>query len=136
MTIRFAGYALLASLIMVGGQFGCSTTPSSRSSAEVGFEGTAEKLCEEYMANEVAADEEYTDKVAVVSGRVKYISKDILGAPRVRLANPEFTACGVECTFPRKDKSVASLSPGQYVTIRGKVIGKLGDVKLVDCSLQ
>lgn len=128
--------AVICAAFLSALQSGCSTTAPSDSNEEVAFEGTAEKLCSEFTLSETAAIETYTNKIAVVNGSVKLMSRDIRGSRRARLGNAGFTQCGVECTFSPADKAAAFLTEGQSVTIRGRLIGKLGDVKMVDCTLQ
>ena len=117
-----------------------STLPANSSSAPVssndvvGFDGGADSLYREYDANEIAADDRYKGKLAIIRGNVKDIGKDILGDTYIVMGGSGFLD-GVQCTFARGDSSAASLYKGKQVLVQGMVRGKMGHVQLDDCSL-
>jgi hypothetical protein len=95
---------------------------------------SADDLYSQYNANEVAADAKYKGKVVDVYGVIRDIGKDILGSPYVVLGGQGFLD-GVQCTFPRADDSpVAHVTKGQFVSIRGRVSGKMGNVLVNECQ--
>jgi hypothetical protein len=96
----------------------------------------ANQLFRDYKANEVAADDKYKGQVVTVSGVIQNIGKDITGNAYVVIGGEGFLD-GVQCTFTRGEQSsVARLSKGQFVTVKGEVTGKMGNVLMNKCSLQ
>lgn len=99
------------------------------------FKISAIKLYKEYKANEPAADNKYNGKIIEVSGKIERIGKDILGQAYVTLKIEDYSLASVQCVFPDVQKStVASLSQGQQIVIKGECKGKLlGTVLLEKC---
>jgi PKD repeat protein len=98
----------------------------------------AQRLLDEYDANEVAADMKYGGKLLAVAGYVDSINvNEFTGEPYVNLvgAPGEWTLFWVRCTFPLSAQaSLAGLSKGAFVTIIGTCDGELlGSVMLDDC---
>jgi tRNA_anti-like len=97
---------------------------------------SANELYNEYKANEVAADAKFKGKVVVVSGTIDSIGKDLMDQAYVVIGGKGFLD-GVQCTFTKgEESSVARLSKGQHVTIKGEVAGKMGNVLVNKSSLQ
>ncbi len=97
---------------------------------------SAEQLFAEYDSNEVAADSKYKDKVVVVSGVIQDIGKDIMDDAYIIIGGMGFLD-GVQCTFTEgQEASIAGLSKGQRVTVKGMVLGKMGNVLVNKASLQ
>lgn len=97
---------------------------------------TANQLASEYKANEVAADAKYKGHIVVVSGTIQNIGKDIMDQAYVELGGQGFLD-GVQCMFTKgEESSVARLSKGSQVTVKGEVSGKIGNVLLNKCSVQ
>jgi hypothetical protein len=98
---------------------------------------SALELISAYKDNEVAADERYKGGVLEVSGMTDSIGKDILDTMHVVLkGGGEFEFRGVQCSFDDKHKgSLANLSKGQFITIRGKCEGLMGNVQLRECEI-
>lgn len=97
---------------------------------------SADQLYNEYKANEVAADARYKGKIVVVSGTIQNIGKDILDSAYIVVGGEGFLD-GVQCSFTKgEESSVARLSKGQRVSVKGEVSGKMGNVQLNKCSLQ
>jgi len=98
---------------------------------------SATELYNEYSSNEVAADSKYQGKVVVVSGRVQSIGKDIMDNAYIVLGGGGFLD-GVQCMFTEgQESSVARLSKGQQVVIKGEVAGRIvGNVLVNKCTLQ
>jgi hypothetical protein len=97
---------------------------------------TAASLYNEYDANEVAADNKYKGQIVVVSGTIQDIGKDIMDQAYIVFAGDDFLE-GVQCTFTKEQQSsIARLSKGQKVSVKGEVAGKMGNVLIDKCTLQ
>jgi hypothetical protein len=100
------------------------------------FTLSADGLYAEYKSNEVAADQKYRGKIVVVSGVIRDIGKDIMDNAYIVIGGSGFLD-GVQCTFTKvEESSVARLSKGQRVTVKGEVGGKMGNVLVNKASLQ
>jgi len=129
--VAMAFFALLAA-----GSFDTDTDTKKVQSQTPSYTLSANQLVSEYKANEVAADAKYKGYIVVVSGTIESIGNDIMDNAYVVIGNQGFLA-GVQCTFTKGEKSsVALLSKGQRVIIKGEVSGKMGNVLLNKCTLQ
>lgn len=110
------------------------TLPVSEARA---FPITAEQLYSSYNENEVAADRRYKNRVLAISGTVGEIGKDILNKPYVIL-QAGYGGGAVQCYFGKGEEyELASLKPGQRVTIKGRCSGQtLGTIVVEECLLQ
>lgn len=117
------------------------STDTERGTKEVKAQATeftlsADQLASAYEANEVAADTKYKGHVVVVTGKVNDIGKDIVDTAYVTIGGSGFLD-GVQCMFATGEQSrVAALSKGQFITVKGKVDGKMGNVLMRNCSLR
>jgi hypothetical protein len=98
---------------------------------------SADELHSAYENNEVAADAKFNGKIIQVSGVVDDIGKDIMDTIYVSLsAGGEFSFSSVQCFFADAHTSAAaSLSKGDYVTIKGKCDGLMMNVLIRGSSL-
>lgn len=98
---------------------------------------SAGELHAAYENNEVAADERFKGKIIQVSGIVDDIGKDIMDTIYVTLsAGGEYSFSSVQCFFADSHTSdAASLSKGDYVTIKGKCDGLMMNVLIRGSSL-
>ena len=97
---------------------------------------SADQLYREYESNEVAADEKYKGKIIIVYGEIQDIGKDIMDEPYIVIGGGGFLD-GVQCSFTKSQgSSIASLSKGQNVKVKGEVSGKMGNVQIKNSSLQ
>ena len=98
---------------------------------------TANQLYSEYDSNEVAADAKYKGKVVIVSGTIQDIGKDVMDDAYIVIGGEGFLD-GVQCMFTKGEQSsVARLSKGQQVTIKGEVEGKMiGNVIIRKAGIQ
>jgi len=97
---------------------------------------SASQLFSEYKNNEVAADAKYKGKVVIVSGTIQNIGKDIMDDAYIVIGGGGFLD-GVQCTFTKgQQSSVARLSKGQQVRVKGEVRGKMGNILVSKASLQ
>ena len=97
---------------------------------------SADALYSEYEANQVAADNKYKGKIIIVTGKVQDIGLDIMDQPYIVIGGKGFLD-GVQCMFsPSENNTVARISKGQMVTVKGEVDGKIvGNVLLRKCSV-
>jgi TPR repeat protein len=92
------------------------------------------RLIQEYEANEIRADSAYKGKMALVSGYVGSIGKDILGQPYVALRRDDGRLGQVQCMLnPDAVAEASTLNPGQPVTLIGRIDGKMMNVIVRDC---
>lgn len=89
---------------------------------------TAEKLYTDFVADEAAADQKYTDKIIEVKGMVGEVQAMDTSAMVLLAAGNE--TGGINCSFQHNE--IALPQKGQMVTIKGKCTGFLMDVNLVD----
>ena len=99
---------------------------------------TAQRLVEDYKANEVAADQKYNDRTLEVTGIVGDIKKDILGKIYVVLGSgKQYEVRQVQCFFSDDwaDRA-ARLKKGQRITISGRCTGLMMNVLLDGCVIK
>lgn len=96
----------------------------------------AEELTEEFLADEIAAEEKYSGKIITVSGQIEQLDSNGEKGATCRLlagANIE----GVLCEFePGNTEKILSKKIGDSVTIKGRFSGYLMDVVLNTCSVR
>ncbi|EKD23543.1 MAG: hypothetical protein ACD_81C00219G0004 [uncultured bacterium] len=139
---------LVAPIVIVGviflGIVIMAPAPSNRNSAPVintpaqqkGIQVTAIQLATDYEANEIAADTKYKDQIVEVTGTIKDISKDILGAPYIILSGDPNSITDVQCTFDKsKQNQLIPLTKDTKITLLGKVSRKLLNVRVDECSI-
>ena len=101
------------------------------------FYVSAEEMYREYERNEIAAEQKYKNSAVMVRGIVESIGRDILDTAYVVLSGGDSFLLGVQCYFDDSEAySLASLSPGQRVTISGVVTGKLGNITVEGCRIR
>ena len=104
------------------------------------IELSADKICNEYENNEVAADKKYKGKTVLLLGVIRDIGKSLTSKkPYIVIGGSGFLE-GVQCFF-LQESSVVSLSKGQQVRVKGTVQGKteansLFYIVVDNCSLQ
>lgn len=101
---------------------------------------TARKLCGDYEANAIAADEKYKDKILSVSGVVTDMNHGAMGELYLILSGDpdnEFSITNIQCYFSEDyAKRIARIQKGQIVTVKGKCEGKLMNVLLKECIVE
>lgn len=113
-----------------------STTGKAKNEAPT-LNMEATRLASDYAENDMAADKKYKDKIVVVKGKIYEIGRDPLGQPFIVIGGREFGFGGVKCVFARdKKSSVAALSKGKVISVKGKVSGKIVVVQIENSSLQ
>jgi hypothetical protein len=94
-----------------------------------------ETLLGEYRSNEVRADSKFKGKLVQVAGVVGDVKKDLLNSVYVTLGTgAPFEIPEVQC-FVQDASTVASLSKGDRVTMRGRVDGLMMNVLVRDCEV-
>ena len=127
---------LVAFLVLAVGSTDTDTDTQKVQSKAPSYTLSANQLYNEYNSNEVAADSKYKGKVFIVTGTIQDIGKDIMDDAYIVIGGGGFLD-GVQCTFTKGEQSsVARLSKGQQVRVKGEVAGKMGNVLVNKCSLQ
>jgi len=130
----FVGLVVLG--ILTVGSFDSDKDTQKVQSQAASYTLSADQLYKEYDTNEVAADAKYKGKVVIVSGKIQDIGTDIMDDAYIVIGGEGFLD-GVQCTFTESGKaSVARLSKGQQVTVKGEVGGKIGNVLVNKSSLR
>ena len=95
------------------------------------------QLVDDYKNNEVAADERYKGKVLEVSGSIESIGKDLMDTMYVSFGGGgKFELRRVQCFFDDSETDkLAKLSKGQWITIKGRCDGLMGNVLLKECAI-
>jgi hypothetical protein len=128
--------ALAVFALLAAGSLDTETDTRRVQSQSPSYTMSADQLYREYKANEVAADARYKGKIVIVSGTIQDIGKDILDSAYIVIGG-EGLLDGVQCSFTKgQEGTVASLTKGQFVSAKGEVGGKMGNVQLNKCSLQ
>ena len=121
-------------IILGGGSLDTDEGAEKISAATPDYVLSADTLFRAYDQNAVAADAKYEDKIVKVSGTIQSIGKDIMDTAYLVIGGSGFLD-GVQCMLPSGQESlVASVSKGQYVTLKGKVSGQFGNVIVNNCS--
>lgn len=131
-----SAFLLIAFGILAIGSTDTDTDTRKVQSQSPSYTLTASQLYQAYDSNEVSADAKYNGKVVVVSGTIQDIGKDIMDDAYIVIGGDGFLD-GVQCTFTKgQQSSVARLSKGQRVSVKGEVAGKMGNVLINKASLQ
>jgi hypothetical protein len=134
---HIASFAVLVAFVILAlGSTDTDTDTQKVQSQAPSYTLSANQLYSEYNSNEVAADSKYKGKVVIVTGTIQDIGKDIMDDAYIVIGGGGFLD-GVQCTFTKGEQSsVARLSKGQQVRVKGEVSGKMGNVLVNKCSLQ
>lgn len=128
-------FVLFLFIILAVGSVDTDSDTKEVQSKAVSYTLSADQLYGAYNDNEVAADTKYKGKVVIVYGMITDIGKDIMDDAYVIIDGGFLN--GVQCMFTQGEQSsVARLSKGQNVKIRGEVTGKMGNVLVSKCRLQ
>lgn len=93
---------------------------------------TAVELSAAYDANEVAAQEQFGNRIIEVSGKVDSITLDLTDDPVVNLSVPG-TLIGVKVNFAAdQNQQVATLSKGQQLTVTCSSVREFGGSPILD----
>ncbi len=95
----------------------------------------AYELASKYDTNEVAADERFKERRFIVSGEVEAVKKSVISGSYVILKGSGLLR-NVQCFFDESaNASLATLSPGQKISIIGTCSGLMGNVNLKNCAM-
>ncbi len=92
----------------------------------------ASLLFEEYSMQEQRSNEKYLDKVIMVTGEIKEITKVADDRINVTLETGD-DIFGVSCTFEKKADALYSFNVGDNINIKGLCAGMLMDVVMINC---
>ena len=127
---------LLVFLIIAIGSTDEASVEKDVSSQSASYRISSQQLYADYKANEVAADQKYKSKILEISGEIDNIAKDITDTIYITLKGDKYIG-SVQCFFSKNhENQAASLSKGQYVTVKGKCDGKMMNILLRGCALQ
>lgn len=94
---------------------------------------SASDIAREYKGNAVAADQKYKGEIVVISGTVASIDK--MGGDNHVILEGE-RDCDIDCIFSRSEEfSVARITKGEAIAVKGQVAGKRIDVVVTKCRL-
>ena len=127
---------LLSAFIVLGaGSIETDRDANNVANSQTDYVITADSLYQAYNENQVAADAKYGNKIIRVSGYIQMIGKDVMDIAYLVIGGEGFLD-GVQCMFPESQENlVASVSKGQYVTLKGRVSGQVfGNVVVRNCT--
>jgi len=94
----------------------------------------AGQLIQDYLSNQINANEKYQNKIISIGGIIYEVGEDWSGGNYVMLRK-EYEYNGVQCEFDTPEE-LTNLHKGQYITLKGKVIGFTNGLVLIDdCSV-
>ena len=95
-----------------------------------------EALSNQYLENEVVADDDFQGKPVVFEGVVSEIAKGAFNQPYVFFPSTEGSYSGLTCYFEAKSPEIRRIRKGSQVLVRGVVKGFLmQDVILERCEI-
>lgn len=94
---------------------------------------SAETLCSEYLANELAANSKYKDKMILLTGRVNEIKKDYRGYyARLKGISRDYVPYTIDTYFKDTELNrLANVSPGQIIKVLGICTGQSGFLSFI-----
>lgn len=94
------------------------------------IEVSAAILIDDYVANELAADQKYKGKIFLVTGKIDTIAKDMFGKPYITISGDDmFRRVQIEFPDDMIDK-LAQLKKGTNVRVKGKCEGLMMHVQM------
>jgi hypothetical protein len=129
-------FVLLVFGLMATGSYDTKEETKKDQSQAPSYILTADQLFGDYESSEAAADSKYKGRVVVVSGTIQSTGIDLMNNAYIVIGG-EGLLDGVQCSFIKDQKSsVALLSRGQQVKVKGEVVGRVGNVLIYKCTLQ
>ncbi len=130
-------YAIAFTIVIANFSGSSSSSAPASAPPQEAIKVTALKIVNDYKENGVAADATYKGKIIEVTGTVKTIDKDILDTPYIALESYEYAIVDhVQCMFPRSSAAeLATVTKGQKITLRGKVLTNMGNILVEDCLI-
>jgi hypothetical protein len=132
---------VLVTLVLVGGCSSGSALPDMPEATPVTTEPeiieiSALELHTAYVANHVAADENYKGKLLEITGPVSFRA-GIMGNLYIYVGSGALIpSWGVQCVFSDSvDPRLEEIRKHDEVRVRGRCEGQLGDIVLQDCTL-
>lgn len=136
--LKWGGIALVVLIIigvLSGGKGGSSQSGSNSSAtptpAPEAMKITAKQLADDFDANQVAAEANWSGKYVEFAAKITNITDS--GLSFADVASKQFSLAQISCKIKDKDQ-LLSLKNGQTVTVRG-IVGKqtIGVIDLSDC---
>lgn len=142
----FIGVILLAIILgsigggMSGQKNAANTLAQSKATdtkSEEAIKVTAVALYNAYKNNEVAANQQYKNKLVEITGVVDTIGEDITSNPYISFKVQQYQITSVQCMFAKKyADQLATVSKGQSIKLKGTVSDSLaGQVIVRDCQI-
>ena len=94
----------------------------------------ADALYDEFILQEQRANEKYLDKVVMVKGEVKQVTKVADDRVNITLETGD-EIFGVSCTFEKGNSDLLAMNEGDEISVKGICAGMLMDVVLINCVL-
>ena len=108
-------------------------------SHETAFTMSANEIIREYIKNEVKADLKYDGKIVEITGVIDDIAKDIMDNIYItvgKVSSDDFLDKSVQCYFTESEaSSVSNVSVGDFVSVKGKIDGLMGNVHMKACRI-
>lgn len=126
-------FIIIASIITRSASSGQGYSVSSSQTTQT-FVATDDQLIQAYSSNQVSANQEYQNKLGLISGTVYNVGQDGLGGYYVMLREG-YEYNGVQCEF-KSSGELTNLYTGEHVTLKGTLLGFNSGIVLVqDCSV-
>lgn len=123
--------------IIILSMIGSNSTKTSKDDQQIEtpvLSVNAERLIQDYVSNQINADEKYQNKRVKIDGTIYEVGQDWSGGNYVMLRE-EYDYNGIQCEFKTKDE-LMNLYKGQYIILKGKVLGfTKGIILIEDCSI-
>lgn len=111
-------------------------TPKPTPGKDETYAISALDLVYSYSENEVAADSDFKNRWAIVSGTVERVGRDLRDDPYVRLQSPRGEFRSVQAFVDReKESQLLKLSNGDKISLYGQCVGLFGNVLFKSCIL-
>lgn len=98
---------------------------------------SSEDLAKAFKDNEIKANNQYRDKIAKITGKVKDIG-EALGYTYIILSSgKDFEITDIQCFFDDKNEisKIANLNKGDIVSVEGQIEGKSLNVSVKKCTI-
>jgi hypothetical protein len=133
-TIFFVGIVLCLIVLAAWGYYWYQKPRTGVTGQKAAYQLTATQLYETYQQDEKKADSLYLGKVIEVSGAIDNLQKTD-STVNILLSAGQPTG-GINCSLPAEEGSKTSaLSKGATVRVKGRCVGFLMDVTLVDAVI-
>lgn len=116
-----------------------TSSPSNvaNTKSEEAIKVTATALYNAYKNNEVAANQQYKNKLIEITGVVESIGEDLINEPYISFRIQQYQITSIQCMFAKKNADqLTPISKGQSIKLQGTVSDSLaGQVIVRDCQV-